>query len=226
MKFNLIGKAGQGNPIPSECMSCPPDSVFIHVQGTYCGECKPCLGNSSSVNNTCVECDLYQWGNDSLSGSTECVPVKPSYLMPSDVWGAVIIALSILGLILVIAVSVGMGIFWNTPVIKSSGREQMILLLLGILLCFLLPPFYVLEPSLGICIVQRFGLWFCFSLIFGALLVKLLRIARIFFQRKQLKQPRCIEPPYQIIFTLLIVAGQVVLAVISLGVDNYRFLGK
>ena len=209
--------------IQSQCRVCDPGSIFMPVQGSCCGTCHPCLGNTTtdarngtSSATTCSKCGLHQWGNEPLNGSTSCQSLEESFISYSDVWGAIIIVLSILGLLLVIAVCIGMGIFWNTPVIKSSGREQMVVLLIGLICCFLLPYFYIIKPSLGICIVQRLGLWFCFPLVFGALLVKLIRIARIFLQRQKAGRPRFIEPHYQIIFTIFIVAGQVVLAVISL----------
>ena len=212
-----FGQAEKREQIKSQCMNCPPGSIFIRVQGSCCGTCQPCLGNTSvSDNNSCVSCSQWQWGSNPLNGSDTCIELNVSFLKPSDIWGAVIVVLSILGLILVVAVAVGMGIFWNTPVIKSSGREQMVVLLIGILLSFLLPYFYVVQPSLVICIFQRIGLWFCFSLIFGALLVKLFRIARIFLRRKKVGRPRFIEPHYQILFTFVIVAGQMTLAIISL----------
>ena len=212
-----FGQAEKGEQIDSQCMNCPPGSIFIRVRGSCCGTCQPCLGNTSvSDNNSCVSCSQWQWGSNPLNGSDTCIELNVSFLKPSDIWGAVIVALSILGLIVVIAVAVGMGIFWNTPIVKSSGREQMVVLLTGILLSFLLPYFYVVQPSLAICIFQRIGLWLCFSLIFGALLIKLFRIARIFLRRKQVGRPRFIEPHYQILFTFMIVAGQMTLAIISL----------
>ena len=206
----------RGNMVASQCMLCPAGSIFVSVQGSCCGTCQPCLGNSSVNGSECSSCSKGQWGSNPLNGSVICTPLTEVFLQHSDVWGAVIIALSILGLLLVIFASVSIGIFWNTPVIKSSGREQMLLLLTGVLMCFFLPYFYIVKPSITICIFQRIGLWVCFSLIFGALFVKLLRIARIFLQRSNLERPRFIEPHYQIIFTLAIVAGQMVLAVISL----------
>ena len=208
--------------LQSQCRVCDPGSVFMPVQGSCCGICQPCRGNTSTNSSngtsasTCSACGQQQWGNNPLNGSTSCEPLDESFISYSDVWGAIIIVLSIWGLLLVILVCIGMGIFWNTPVVKSSGREQMVVLLIGLICCFLLPYFYIIKPSLGICIVRRLGVSFCFSLVFGALLVKLIRIARIFLQRQKAGRPRFIEPHYQIIFTLFIVAGQMILAVISL----------
>ena len=107
--------------------------------------------------------------------------------------------------------------FWNTPIVKSSGREQMILLLTGITLCFLIMIVFLIKPSPAVCGLQRIGSWFCFSLILCALFVKLVRITRIFMQGKiSPVRPKCIGPEHQILFTFLLVGIQMLLVVFSL----------
>ena len=202
--------------VMSECMLCPAGSIFVSVQGSCCGTCMACLGNSSVNGSVCSTCSEGQWGDYPLNGSTACMRLTETFLQHTNVWGALVIALSILGFLLVIFAVVSIGIFWNTPVVKSSGREQMLLLLAGVLMCFFLPYFYIVKPSTPICVFQRAGVWVCFSIIFSALFVKLLRIARIFLRRSNLGRPRFIEPHYQIIFTFAIAAGQMVLVIISL----------
>ena len=110
-------------------------------------------------------------------------------------------------------------IYWKTPIVKSSGREQMILLLIGISCSFILPFFYTASPSIPICLVNRLGIWFCYSLMFGALAIKAQRVARIFYgvKRNLHYTPRFLSPMYQVIFKLIIVTIQMVLIVISLG---------
>ena len=73
------------------------------------------------------------WGNNPLNISN----VEESYLKPSELWSIVLILLAIIGLLAVIFVSGVFIYFWNTPIVKSSGREQMVLLLSGITLCLL-----------------------------------------------------------------------------------------
>ena len=218
-----FGTTNQGKILTSspssQCTVCDPGFILIPVHSTCCGRCQPCLGNSSTngpfTSPRCFPCGLHQWGNSPLNGSNSCIQLDATFIKHNDVWGAFIILLSIIGLFLVAAIIVLVGIFWNAPVIKSFGREQMVILLIGLIFCFILSWFYIIRPSLGICLVQRLGLWFCFSLVFGALLVKLIRITRIFL-RKMNGRLRFIEPQYQIIFTLFIAAGQMILAVISL----------
>ena len=109
--------------------------------------------------------------------------------------------------------------FCNTPIVKSSGCEQMILLLIGITLSFFITIVFLIKPSPAVCSLQRIGLWFCFSLILCALFVKLVRIARIFLWGKiSPVRPECIAPEHQILFTFLLVGIQMLLVAISLSV--------
>ena len=60
----------------------------------------------------------------------------------------------------------------------------------------------------------------CFTLAFGALFVKIFRVARIFYWNKSVaKGPAFIKAKYQVIFTMIIVAGQLILVAIGLVLD-------
>ena len=94
----------------------------------------------------------------------------------------------------------------------------MVLLLIGIFCSFLLTFFYLAPPSILICLLQRLGLWICYSLMFGAFSVKVIRVARIFYgvKRKITYRPWLLASGYQIAFTTAIVAGQMIVVIISL----------
>ena len=123
-------------------------------------------------------------GNDPLIGSNGCVDIEDSYLKPSDGWSIVLILLAIIELLAVVFVSGVFIYFWNTPIVKSSGREQMILLLSGITLCFLITVVFIPKPSVAVCSLQRIGALFCFSSIVCAVFIKLVQITQIFFTEK------------------------------------------
>ena len=205
--------------VKSQCQECPPGFVKRIVVSSCCGVCDPCLGQNytnSTSSTQCEVCQNNQWGNEPLAGNTACVSVKESYLQITDPWAVILILLAIIGLIAVTFVTGAFIWFWNTPLIKSSGREQMVLILIGITLCFLVTVVYLIRPSPAVCTFQRIGLWFCFSLILSALFIKLIRIARIFMQRKVTTRPKFIGSKYQILFTFMLVGVQMVLVLISL----------
>ena len=188
-----------------------------------CFECIPCVGPTYSMNSNGTNCSLCSdnhWGNNPLSGSTHCVPVEVRHIDFSNGWSITSMCIASITLIILAVITVIFVMTWNTPVVKSSGREQMIMLLIGIGSCCVLTYITVAPPSTGVCVFQRIGVWLCFSLIFGALLVKIVRVARIFYSIKSsAKKPRFTDPIHQVIFTMAIVAGQLLLVVIGLGVD-------
>ncbi len=211
------------NPQTSVCGRCSAGEYRRQVQSSCCGTCDPCIGQNYSVDplaTSCLVCREGYWGNNPLEGSDDCVEIEEHFLDFKHPLSIIIVIFACFGLIVVGGVCVVFGIYWRTPVIKSSGREQMVLLLIGIGASFVLVFFFVSPPSVGICTIQRVGLWLCFALIFGALLVKIIRVARIFLRGATNTRPRFMEPIYQVIFTLLIVLGQFLIVVCSLAYRN------
>ena len=204
--------------LESNCQRCRPGYFKRAVTSSCCGTCDPCLGSNYTNTNSstmCMTCPDNMWGNNPLAGNTHCIDIDESYLKPSDPWGIVLIILAIIGLIAVVFVTSAFIWFWNTPIVKSSGREQMILLLIGITLCFASTLFFLLKPLPAVCGFQWISIWVSCSLILCSLLVKLIRIARIFKQKKP-SRPTFIAPHYQIGFTLILMCFPVLLVIVSL----------
>ena len=206
----------------SQCKACAIGYVKRKIISSCCGSCDPCLGRNYTNNTLSTSCDVCpdnMWGNDPLHGSRSCVHVQESFLHLTDPWAITLMILAIIGLMSVAFVTGTFIYYWNRPIIKSSGREQMILILIGITLCFVVTVIYLIKPSIVVCTLQRAGLWFCFSIILSALLVKLVRISRIFMQKTVSKRPKFISPKYQILFTFIVVGIQMILVLISLVVS-------
>ena len=105
----------------------------------------------------------------------------------------------------------------ETPLVKASGRELTYALLFGLILCYVFAFLLVTEPSVGICIVQRFGLGFCFCVCYSALLIKTNRIARIFEKsERSIKPPNLINPSSQIAILAIFVLMESILAAVGL----------
>ena len=206
----------------SQCKACAIGYVKRKVISSCCGSCDPCLGRNHTNNTLSTSCDVCpdnMWGNDPLHGSRSCVHVQESFLHLTDPWAITLMILAIIGLMSVAFVTGTFIYYWNKPIIKSSGREQMILILIGITLCFVVTVIYLIKPSIVVCTLQRAGLWFCFSIILSALLVKLVRISRIFMQKTVSNRLKFISPKYQILFTFILVVIQMILVLISLVVS-------
>ena len=209
--------------VTSQCSVCTLGQYRRVGQSDCCGFCDPCMENTYANSTTakeCLRCPNGTWGNNPANGSTECVPIPESFLSYSHPYSIVIVIVAIFGLTLVLATAIIFAIFWKTPVVKSSGREQMILLLIGIACSFALAFVFVAPPHPAVCAIQRIGLWFSFSLIFGSLMVKIVRVARIFLRKVNLSRPRFTEPIYQVLFTFCIVVIQLLIVLVSLLVTN------
>ena len=213
------------SPPSSHCGLCQPGEYIRPVSGSCCSLCEPCVGQSYSDHHLATECSdcmsvggRERWGNNPFSGSNSCVVIPEVFVRYSDPWAIPSLVIACIGIVCVVATAIIYGLYWKTPVVKSSGRDQMILLLIGISCSFLLAFFYLAPPSIPICLLQRLGLWCCYSLMFGALAIKVIRVARIFYgvMRKITYRPRLLASGYQIAFACAIVAGQMVVVIISL----------
>ena len=203
----------------SHCQLCSSGEIQVLVPSSCCNLCVPCTDDTyanSTSSTKCLQCGMHMWGNNPVNGSDGCVPLEEVYLSYDSPWGISIIVFSVFGIISVTTVSLIVLIFfWKNPVIKSFGREQLILILIGLVLSFIFPFFYIIRPSIGLCSIHRIDFWFSLTLISAALLVKLVRVTRIFLGGIKSGR-RCIKPWYQVLFTFLIVGGQMVLVVVSM----------
>ena len=95
-----------------------------------CFECIPCVGPIYSTNSSVSNCSLCgdnHWGNNPLLGSTHCVPIKVQNF--SSGWSIAVMCIATVTLIILAAIIVIFVVTWKTPVVKSSGREQMVMLI-------------------------------------------------------------------------------------------------
>ena len=194
-----------------------PEPIADQVE--CCWVCKPCIGiRVVSTGLVCMECEMGFLPN---ANRTECIRIPPTFLTWSSPWSIVILLVTSIGSIATAFVIAVFVVYNNHPIIKASSRELSAVLLTGIMLCYLLPFFFIAMPSPWICLIRRFGVGFCFALCFGALLIKTNRIHRIFNRPSgSIQAPPLISPQSQLFFTALIVAVQVVIAIVWLVIER------
>ena len=222
---------GRSDSIPVSVCSYPcgngqyPEDIADEAE--CCWVCRDCPGdNSVSTGLLCTDCPR---GYAPNAMKTECVFIQPSYLTWSHAWSIVIIILTIFGIIATSAVAIVFIVYYRHKLIKASSRELSAVLLTGIMLCYLLPFFFIAMPSPWTCAIHRFGVGFCFAMCYSALLVKTNRIHRIFNRSPDtLQAPILISPQSQLFFTAGLVAIQVVIAVVWLIVErpNVKYVYK
>ena len=213
----------RGDEVPESLCSHPcgngEQRIPVTDQVECCWRCVPCPGTTTvSTGVSCMTCDLGYTPNEQR---TECVLIEPSYLTWSDGWSIAVLILTCIGIIATTAVAVIFIVFHKHQLIKASSRELSAVLLTGIMLCYILPFFFIAKPAPWICAVRRFGVGFCFALCYSALLVKTNRIHRIFNRSpNSTSSPPLISPRSQLFFTALLVSVQIVIAVVWLVIER------
>ncbi|XP_037868564.1 metabotropic glutamate receptor 2 [Bombyx mori] len=204
-------------PPESVCsVECELGQAKQYVEGEsccwHCFNCTQYEVRSPSSETACVECAL---GTLPDPRRMRCAPVPELYLRPDSAAAVAAMTFSSLGIILTVFVVCVWAARGSTPVVRASGRELSLVLLAGILMCYLVTFALVFRPTDVLCALQRFGTGFCFTVVYAALLTKTNRIARIFAASKHsARRPSLISPKSQLLICSALVSVQVVIVVV------------
>ena len=214
---DILWNTVDGQP-PSSICSLP--CAFGYFEQSIPGEtqccwtCEQCGPEQASDGKTCMTCPPGE-KPDQLRQS--CKQLRLEVLDWSHPLAIILLIVSLLGAVITVAFMVVFVIFRKTRVIKATSRELSAVILGGIFLCYLLPLIYIGTPHAVSCAFRRYGIGICLSLCFGALLVKLSRIHRIFNQKKlTTKLPHFIDWKSQLVFTAIIVVLQLLIGTVWL----------
>ena len=97
----------------------------------------------------------------------------------------------------------------HTCVVKSTTKELSYIILVGIYLCYFMTVPLIMKPTMFTCYLSRILPGLSLSLIYGALITKTNRIARILARSKKrilTKKPRFMSLTAQILITCIIIA--------------------
>ena len=191
---------------------CSENEALDFVDDTHCcWSCIPC-GEYQYLPNkhACVDCAPGTRPSEDLS---ECLDIPQQYLSyDSGIAIAAMIAASA-GVVVTLYVIFVFIKFRETPVVKASGRELSFVLLMGILVCYGMTFVIIMKPNDIVCGAQKFGVGFCFSMCYSALLTKTNRISRIFRAGKRtVKRPKCISPQSQLLICMGLVGVQLMIS--------------
>ena len=186
-----------------------------------CWICSPCQSERgfSDGLSACQDCKESMMPDYKKS---KCIPIPVSHLMLSHAWSIVLITFTILGQVATAFIFIVFLVYFKHGVVKASSRELSAILLVGLLLCYTVPFFFVAMPSPAVCAIRRVFFGLSFTVCFSALLVKTNRIYRIFNQKSlnTSKPLRFISPLSQVIITFFLIAFQVIVVIIWLVVDH------
>ncbi|KAF7380975.1 hypothetical protein HZH68_015850 [Vespula germanica] len=184
-------------------------------QDLCCWRCRKCGLYQYKVNDQrCEDCLL---GTRPTKDSKRCDSIPEEYIDYYSPWAIVAMVVASIGILLTIYVWFIFRIYGETPVIKASGRELSSLLLLSILASFLMTFAIVAEPITETCAITRFGIGFCYTLCYAALVTKTNRIHRIFNNISHSpRKSRYTSPKSQLLITGILILLEVIVNVILL----------
>lgn len=103
----------------------------------------------------------------------------------------------------------------NTPVVKTSERDLIFLLLFGVFLNYIVSIAFVSNANVALCAVRRFGSGFSATICYASLLIKINRIANI-FPSTNIKSASFSKLHTQLVVVFLLIAVEVSLGLAGL----------
>ncbi|XP_064628882.1 metabotropic glutamate receptor 1-like isoform X2 [Lineus longissimus] len=199
----------RASKVDSVCSKpCPVGQVKKIQQGRdhCCWVCTACLPNEILLDETtCRKCPKGWWPNDEL---TACFPIKIEYILWTDSQALIAMAFSSIGMFITLCIIVCLVRHNDTPVVKASTRELVYIILVGIIIAYATSFTLIAKPSIATCYLSRILPGFAFSMIYGALVTKTNRIARILAGSKKkimTRKPRFMSASAQVVITCMII---------------------
>ena len=213
----------QTNSVPQSLCSlpCQLGQYRSTVPGQpCCWQCIDCGAGQVSDAITCVVCPETHKPSDEKS---VCQEIEKSYLKWDHPWATVILILSMIGVCGTVLAGVFYIAFHKKQAIIAGNRVMSAVIMGGILISFCLPILYLGRPTATTCALRRVGISVCFSICFGALLVKISRIYRVVNRvslGQSLQKPRFINAKSQLFMVALIVFIPLVIVAIWLTLEQ------
>ncbi|XP_017280205.1 extracellular calcium-sensing receptor-like [Kryptolebias marmoratus] len=188
---NIIWTRGESQVPTSQCSPpCPPGSRQARRPGEprCCFDCLPCADGeiSNRTGSTeCIKCPEFYWSD---KDKVECVAGVEEYLSFDETMGIILVALTLLGVILTIIITIIFHHFRTTPIVKANNSEISFLLLLSLKLCFLCTLVFICQPSVWTCMIRQAAFGISFVICLSCLLVKTIVVLLAF--RANISIPR------------------------------------
>ncbi|XP_059151977.1 metabotropic glutamate receptor 1-like [Physella acuta] len=207
--------------LSSRCSPACKAGALKIVLSQCCWNCLSCLDNEilDVENATCEVCPAFYWPD---STSRVCLPIKPQLSRPDDdVLLYVSYLFSIIGVITTLGVVCCFIKYRNSRIIKATSKELSFIQLSAIITGFLTVPVLHNSNTDAECILSYFMYCLSFVLLYAPILVKAIRIHRIFTHRNEKKlRITMIKPPWMVFFSCLFTSIQLILCIIMLIVSR------
>ena len=175
-----------------------------------CWECVRCRADAIVINNNtkCKSCKRDEKPNRNY---TSCIILPRKKLTIVTNWQAtLILVLTLIGIGSVFFMVFMFIKYRNTKIIKASGRELSVFILLGALLAFLNSFIFIHPPGKVNCSLRQILPGFAFCLCYAPLFLKVNRIYRIFVNSDKLEKTYFADTKSQVLLVLGIAGFQVI----------------
>ena len=199
-----------GYPISVCSAPCKVGEIYIQGDKVSCWECYRCREFEIVSDNftTCRACGLLTWPDQNTFSS--CVLISVSYLMYTDLYGILLLSGTGIGLVATVLSVLVVIKGWNRRVIKGANRQLIVIILFGVGLAVGNIPIFVARPETWTCYTTALIFALSFTLIYGPMVVKTIRVYRIFKASEEFQtRIKFIDDKSQFAFTAIIFAIQV-----------------
>ena len=200
-----------GVPPKSICSEpCGAGKVPVREEMTCCWSCRSCRVNEivTSEMTDCWECPPNTWPNTSTFRT--CHEIPPDYLQLQNPITLILLSLSCLGMGACCLVAVVFIKNKTVKIIKASSLEVSVVIGKGVFLAYVTVIAFLWPPSMASCTLSFLGFSISFTLLYAPLLIKTIRIYRIFRSAQYgNKRPQFIANKWQVLFSLSLICFQV-----------------
>lgn len=174
-----------------------------------CWDCIDCKPNEIIKNETCKSCPL---GYSSINSLSVCTKIPVLYPEWSSAPAISVVIFVVIGVLCEIGTAVQYIKHRSHPYIKAAGRELSAIVFMGIILCYITPLTFLGKPTDTICSARRFLGSICFTTCYAPVLMKTIRIYRIFKSAKSsVTRPSLTRPGSQVLISMGLIAVQLLL---------------
>lgn len=190
-------RGGESIPVSVCSLPCLPGMIKKQQGDTCCWVCDLCEEYEYVYDEfTCKDCGHGHWPHEDKKA---CFALPVKHIQWSSAFAIAPAVVACVGISFTLTFAGLMIRYRDTPVVRASGRELSIILMAGVLVCYANTFVLLATPTKLTCILQRFGVGVSFSAVYGALLTKTNRIARIFDpKQRSAVRPRFIDPTSQV----------------------------
>ncbi|CAG5124895.1 unnamed protein product [Candidula unifasciata] len=194
---------------------CAVGEFKIQKELPCCWECRKCRDNErlANKNTSCAACFKFTWP-DPKTNFTTCTPIPLTSTSISDTFSIIVVCIAVVAIVSQGLTVVTYLYYREHRVIKAASRELSILQMVAIFVGYVTVILLQMTPTNSVCAVIYFMFCLSFTWLYSPMIVKAVRIYRIFSNSsKSNRRPRFVSPQSQLVMAGLLIVVQVCLCV-------------